>query len=120
MGTFGYLTYISENTSTFEKLLPLTEDMQEIMSSSSENSGSSTTSSSESDIDEAFQDDIVGDDNAVMFPLLQMILHGRRRPKVQDYLDVVHQKSDDHFRRDYRLTRETAYNLIGTVRHGIL
>lgn len=87
----------------------------DISSSSSDTSNdSSSISSSSSSTDENYnplEDDLYEED--VLFPILQILLNNRRRHHVDNFLNVVHLKSDQEFREDFRLTRATVYGLIG-------
>ncbi|XP_025162545.1 uncharacterized protein LOC112590404 [Harpegnathos saltator] len=55
-----------------------------------------------------FQEDL-------LFPLLQLLLNGRRREHVQNFLNVVHAKSNVEFREDFRLSRPTVYMLLESL-----
>jgi len=89
------------------------EELENMIMSSSSDDSSASSSSSDSDVEDAVLEDIQDNQNDLLFPLLNMLLHGRRLAKVEDYLDVVHRKSDTQFRNDFRLTRQTAYDMIG-------
>jgi len=89
------------------------EELENMIMSSSSDDSSTSSSSSDSDVGDAVLEDIQDNQNDMLFPLLNMLLHGRRRAKVEDYLNVVHRKSDKQFRDDFRLKRQTAYDLIG-------
>lgn len=79
----------------------------ESSSSSSEESGNNSSSDENDNLeDELYQEDVA-------FPVLQLLLHGRRRQHVENFLHTVHTKSDEEFRQDFRLNRETVYTLIG-------
>lgn len=82
----------------------LEDQVLNIMESSSSDSGN------DSDDGEGVVD---VDNNDQLLPhLLNLLMYGRRRAKVDDYLAVVRQKSNEDFRKDYRLRREVAYDLI--------
>ncbi|XP_025163938.1 uncharacterized protein LOC112590736 [Harpegnathos saltator] len=55
-----------------------------------------------------FQEDL-------LFPLLQLLLNGRRREHVQNFLNVVHAKNNVEFREDFRLSRPTVYMLLESL-----
>lgn len=74
-------------------------------SSSDSSSNSSSTSSSSSEDDEnhnALEDDIYEDD--LLFPVLQILMNDHRRHRVDNFIQVVHLKSDEEFRQDFRLS----------------
>lgn len=49
----------------------------------------------------------------ILFPLYQLLMHGRRRSKVQGFLDTVHLYTDAVFKEHFRLQRQIAYLQIG-------
>ncbi|KAL6258154.1 hypothetical protein P5V15_010077 [Pogonomyrmex californicus] len=51
----------------------------------------------------------------LLFPLLQLLMNGRRRHHVQNFLDVIHRKNDEEFREDFKLNRMIVYRLIVTL-----
>ncbi|XP_032690730.1 protein ALP1-like [Odontomachus brunneus] len=85
------LSSSSANTSSSSNIL--NDSISEIIDSNE----SDTSSSSEE----------VGDD--ILFPLYQLLMRGRRRSKVQGFLDTVQLYSDTVFKEHFRLARHTAY-----------
>lgn len=51
----------------------------------------------------------------ILFSLYQLLMHGKRRSKVQGFLDTVHLYSDAIFKEHFRLQRRTAYLQIGIL-----
>ncbi|XP_018315082.1 uncharacterized protein, partial [Mycetomoellerius zeteki] len=80
---------------------------------------SSTSSSNSSLSDDSIEynpfleNDIYEED--LLFPLLQLLNNGRRRQHVEDFLHVVHAKSNEEFREDFRLTRPIVYQLVESL-----
>ncbi|XP_011266305.1 protein ANTAGONIST OF LIKE HETEROCHROMATIN PROTEIN 1-like [Camponotus floridanus] len=52
----------------------------------------------------------------ILFSLYQLLMHGKRRSKVQGFLDTVHLYSDATFKEHFRLQRHTAYLQIDILR----
>ncbi|GAB1868091.1 Nuclease harbi1 [Camponotus japonicus] len=52
----------------------------------------------------------------ILFSLYQLLMHGKRRSKVQGFLDTVHLYSDAIFKEHFRLQRHTAYLQIDILR----
>ncbi|XP_036150630.1 uncharacterized protein LOC118648429 [Monomorium pharaonis] len=92
-----------------EIVITMTADL----SSSSTNTSSSSSDSlseimnSTNESNTSFSSNEVEDD--LLFPLYQLLMHGRRRSKVQDFLNTVHLYSDAVFKEHFRLQRRTAY-----------
>lgn len=89
-------------------------------------SSSANTSSSSNIFDDSISD-IINSPNEtdtsssseeagdVLFPLYQLLMYGKRRSKVQGFLDTVHLYSDTVFKEHFRLQRHTAYLQIGIL-----
>ncbi|XP_036150262.1 protein ANTAGONIST OF LIKE HETEROCHROMATIN PROTEIN 1-like [Monomorium pharaonis] len=82
-------------------------------STSSSDDSSSTSSSDDSDYNPLLENDIYEED--LLFPLLHFLNNGRRRQRVEDFLQVVHAKSNEEFREDFRLTRPIVYLLLESL-----
>ncbi|XP_066603752.1 putative nuclease HARBI1 [Prorops nasuta] len=54
----------------------------------------------------------IEDENDLLFPLIQLLLRGQRRHRVEDYLSTIHKWTDDEFREHLRFKRPEAYALI--------
>ncbi|XP_046408526.1 protein ANTAGONIST OF LIKE HETEROCHROMATIN PROTEIN 1-like [Ischnura elegans] len=78
------------------------------MSSSSSSSGDEweNMSSSSSDENEGEAD------HDAIFPLFELLLRGRRKVRVHNFLATAHGYDDEQFRSHFRLRRITAYRLI--------
>ena len=48
----------------------------------------------------------------LLFPVFEMILHGRRLQRIQNFLATVHAKSHKEFREDFRIHRGVTYLLL--------
>lgn len=59
--------------------------------------------------DEDFSDN---DDDSLFFPLMQYLVRLRRK-RVDDYLHIIDSWTDSEFKNRLRLSRKTAYRLIG-------
>ena len=96
-----------------EIVITMTADLSSsstnISSSSSDSLSEIMNSTNESNT--SFSSNEVEDD--LLFPLYQLLMHGRRRSKVQDFLNTVHLYSDAVFKEHFRLQRRTAYLQIG-------
>lgn len=79
--------------------------------SSSTSSSSDSSSTASSDYNPLLENDICEED--LLFPLLHFLNNGRRRQRVENFLHVVHVKSNEEFREDFRLTRPIVYQLLG-------
>lgn len=75
-------------------------------SSSSSNNGSSTTTSSNDEFstDEEY--------NNILYPMLQILLLGRKRHRIENFVDIVHSWTDVEFKQHLRLHRNTVMTLI--------
>ena len=99
----------------------LLREFMEISSSSSSNSSnssssgssiSSSTSSSSSSVESEFSSD--NDENHdILFPILQILLHGRKRHRVENFIEVVHSWTNAEFKEHLRLQRVIAVTLVG-------
>lgn len=97
--------------------------LQDVIPSSSSSSSNNLSFSSDSldDSDNAIsidsssesEEESEEDENAQMFAAYEELLFNAPRARVENFLDVVHQKSDEEFRQDFRLYRPVAYDLIG-------
>ncbi|KAK3915032.1 Protein ALP1-like [Frankliniella fusca] len=82
------------------------------------NSSSSSSSSSDSEVapllSSSEESDEQNDDqeNGLMFAIHEDLLFDAPQARIENYLDVVHQKSDEQFRKDFRLNRGVVYDLI--------
>jgi len=94
IATAADLSFSSTNTSSSLNIFD--DSISEIINSTNE----SNASSSEAEDD-------------MLFPLYRLLMHGRRRSKVQGFLDIVHLYSDVVFKEHFRLRRHTAYLQIG-------
>lgn len=83
----------------------------ESSSSSSDNDITDTSSSNSSGDNLLLENERLEED--LLFPLLQLLLNGRRRQRVENFLHVVHAKSNQEFREDFRLSRPNVYMLLG-------
>lgn len=97
---------------------PLTEFVMDNISSSSSSSGSSgisssnTSSSSSSSAESEFSSD--NDENQdILFPILQVLLRGRKRHRVENFIEVVHSWTNTEFKEHLRLQRVIAVALVG-------
>lgn len=91
-------------------LEPMSSDSEVFNGINSSNSGSDNDRSiSESDED---NDDNAQGEGGILFPLLEILLHGTPRERVQNFLLVARRKSNAEFCEDFRLRREVAYRLI--------
>lgn len=82
-------------------------------SSDDDNGDNDSTSSSNSSNDGyniILENDICED---LLFPLLQLLINGRRRQRVQNFLHIIRTKSNEEFREDFRLNRQIMYNMLG-------
>ncbi|XP_071577572.1 uncharacterized protein [Temnothorax nylanderi] len=86
------LSSSSTNTSSSSNIFD--DSISEIMNSTNESGASSSSEEAEDEI---------------LFPLYQLLIQGRRRSKVQGFLDTVHLYSDTVFKEHFRLQRRTAY-----------
>ncbi|KAK0072909.1 hypothetical protein PV325_010543, partial [Microctonus aethiopoides] len=81
--------------------------------SSDNNSLHESSNSSLSDIlIENFYDDQA---DVLFAPLIQYLVTGNRKQRVKDYLSIVKSWSDVKFKEHFRLSRRTAYHLIGEL-----
>ncbi|XP_024892965.1 putative nuclease HARBI1 isoform X2 [Temnothorax curvispinosus] len=89
-------------------IIQLMETVNNESSSSDELSilNSSTSSSSTSSNNEEENEDVL------LFPLLNNLMNGRKRHRVEDYLRVVDSWTDQEFKEHLRLNRRTALILI--------
>ncbi|XP_067216809.1 uncharacterized protein [Linepithema humile] len=85
------LTSSSVNTSSSSNIF--NDSISEIINSNESNTSSSSEEAG----------------NDILFPLYQLLMHGRRHSKVQGFLDTVHLYSDIVFKEHFRLQRHTAY-----------
>lgn len=83
-----------------------------IESSSDESDCSWSDVGSETLSEEGFEDDEDGNDDKIFFPLMQYLIR-RRRKRVDDYLYIVDSWSDSEFKSRMRISRKTAFRLIG-------
>ncbi|XP_066585161.1 uncharacterized protein [Prorops nasuta] len=83
-------------------------------SSSSSNSSGSSNSNNILAINDESSDasSVIEERDDILFPLLQFLLNGRRRHRVDNYIETVHQWTDEEFKEHLRLRRHTAYVLI--------
>lgn len=90
-------------------IITITTDLSSssVNTSSSSNNSISDIMNSTNESNASFSSEEAGDD--ILFPLYQLLMHGRRRSKVQDFLDTVHLYSDTVFKEHFRLQRRTAY-----------
>ncbi|XP_071640408.1 uncharacterized protein [Temnothorax longispinosus] len=86
-------------------------------SSSSSDNNSTDTSSSSTSTDEDqnlfLENERLEED--LLFSLLQLLLNGRRRQHVENFLHVVPAKSNQEFREDFRLNRRCVYMLLESL-----
>lgn len=54
------------------------------------------------------------DDDTLFFPLMQYLIRLRRQ-RVDDYLHIIDSWTDSEFKNRLRLSRKTAYRLIGKI-----
>lgn len=80
---------------------------QQSSSSSSDNSSILNTSSTSETLSSDEQNEDV-----LLFPLMRHIMNGRRRHRVENYLQIVDLWTDEEFKQHLRLTRHTASILI--------
>ncbi|KAK3908404.1 Protein ALP1-like [Frankliniella fusca] len=101
---------------------------QNLPSSSSSNSSSNADSDRgsvrvESDSDSSLlfdsqseaEEEIEEEEMGQMFAAYEELLFGAPQARIENYLEVVHEMSDEQFRRDYRLHRAVAYDLIDSL-----
>ncbi|KAK0077079.1 hypothetical protein PV325_004496 [Microctonus aethiopoides] len=82
--------------------------------SSDNNSLHESSNSSLSDIS---IENIYDDQADVLFaPLIQYLVTGNRKQRVEDYLSIVKSWGDVEFIEHFRLSRRTAYQLIGELK----
>lgn len=88
-------------------------DHQQINNSSSSSSDGSdialhlvSSGESEEEYEELEHDDVL------MFAIHEDLLFGAPQARIENYLDVVHEKSDEQFRKNFRLNRAVVYDLI--------
>lgn len=55
------------------------------------------------------------DDDSLFFPLMQYLVRLRRK-RVDDYLHIIDSWTDSEFKNRLRLSRKTAYRLIGKTK----
>jgi len=78
-------------------------------SNSLDDTDNSMSEDSSSEADEGSEEE----ENAHMFAAYEELLFGAPRARVDNFLEIVHEKSDEEFRADFRIHRPVAYNLIG-------
>lgn len=93
-------------------IIAMAADLSSSCSSDSLNSTNSdifndeTNSSDEFDISFSNEED---EENDILFSLYKFLMHGKRRSKVQGFLNTGHLYSDAIFKKHFRLQRHTAY-----------
>lgn len=92
------------------------DSSDEGISLSSDSGDSDLIFSSSSDNEEAneIQEENNVQEQDVLWPIVARLLHGRPRQKVENYVQVVQNKSDDEFRATFRVTRQLFQQLLGT------
>lgn len=104
-----------------EIIIAIAADLSSSSASSNSNTSSSlnifndseitTNSTNESDASTSSEE--AGDD--ILFSLYQLLMYGRRRSKVEGFLNTVDLYSDTVFKEHFRLQRHTAYLQIGIL-----
>ncbi|KAE8750758.1 hypothetical protein FOCC_FOCC002468 [Frankliniella occidentalis] len=77
----------------------------------SESSSDNSMFSSQSESEEESEEEEMGE----MFAAYEELLFGAPQARIENFLEVVHEKSDEQFRKDFRLHRAVAYDLIGSL-----
>lgn len=88
----------------------LVERSNVINSSSSSSSVLSESNSSSENINISSSSE---DEDLLLFPLMKFLLSGQRRLRIEDYLEIIDQWSDQDFKEHLRINRYTALILIG-------
>lgn len=86
--------------------------LTEKIPSSSEDSDVSSWGDICSDKWDSSEDEDDGEADKLFFPLMQYLLRLRRK-RVDDYLHIADSWTDSEFKNRFRLSRKTAYQLIG-------
>jgi len=82
-------------------------------SNNSSSGSSSSSSSSNSSSNSSSRDD---DDHDILFSILtQALLVGRKRHRIENYIEVVHSWTDAEFKEHLRLHRNIVMKLIGML-----
>lgn len=95
---------------TKELVIFLTETVHS--SSESESSGWSDVCSIKPEFSEEEDECDEDDDDTLFFPLMQYLIRLRRK-RVDDYLHIIDSWTDSKFKNKMRVSRKTAFRLIG-------
>lgn len=79
-------------------------------SSTTENLNSSSSSSSTDDVGNSSSDD-----DLLLFPLIKFLTSGKKRQRIENYLEIINSWSDQEFKQHLRINRRTALTLIGII-----
>jgi len=82
-------------------------------SSSSESNLSAIISSSEEEFLSDGSEENNQADEDILFPIMQVLLNGRPKTRVRNFVGTALAKSDDQFRDDFRVTRPLYEFLLG-------
>ncbi|CAL1687643.1 unnamed protein product [Lasius platythorax] len=94
---------------------PIREFLIDVNSSSSSSSGSTNSSSSSSSSSSSAENSSDSDDEHnlnILFPILQILLDGRKRHRIENYIEVVHSWTDAEFKEHLRLQYVIAVTLV--------
>lgn len=104
-----------------EIIIAIAADLSSSSASLNSNTSSSLNIFNDSEIitnstnecDASTSNEEAGDD--ILFSLYQLLMHGRRRSKIESFLNTVDLYSDTVFKEHFRLQRHTAYLQIGIL-----
>lgn len=99
-----------------QKLTSFLIEIVPISSSSSSSSSSSDSNDNQSDIssDDSWAEETIKDD-PIFFPIMQDLIFGNRRNRVENYIYLVESWTNMEFQEHLRLRRNTTYQLIGKL-----